>query len=313
MNQSFLAATACETISCPVCEGMDFELVTESGDYEYKLPGIFYISRCKACGMILQNPRPPFSEILRYYTEKYEPYRQVGSSLVQTIRHFFLIRPRINLYRSLIGDSGKIVDVGCSVGSLLHELSSHGQWELLGVEPVEEVATMGVAQGLNIIPKTLEDAEIPNASIDLAIMNHVLEHLPNPSLTAKHVFNILKPGGYFVGEIPSPQCFERMVFGKYWGGYHLPRHLAFFSPKHIKQFLENIGFQEIEISYQQQPSSVLLGICNYLHDMNAPSWLNKIFNPHSLIWLIILTPTSTLLKFFGSAPIIHFRGKKPLF
>jgi SAM-dependent methyltransferase len=312
MSATFIAANASQTMSCPVCDGSKFSKITDAGDYEYRLPGTFHISRCADCGLILQNPRPPFEDILRYYTEKYEPYHQVGSSAVQSIRHFFLVRPRATLYKKLIGERGKIVDVGCSVGGLLHELSSQGQWELLGVEPVVEIASMGSAQGLHIIPKTLEEAGIPDASIDLAIMNHVLEHLPDPTNTVRYVSNMLKPGGYFVGEIPSPQCLERKIFGRYWGGYHLPRHLTFFSPNHIRKFLEKAGFEDVSVSYQQQPSSSLLSYCNYLQHKNASPRTLAFFSPHSLFWLILLTPITTLLKLFGSAPIIHFKARKPV-
>jgi SAM-dependent methyltransferase len=312
MAKPFFPTLASETIPCPVCGGSEFDGVTEAGDYEYQLPGAFFVSRCRNCGLVLQNPRPPFVDILRYYTEEYEPYHAVGSSFVQAIRHFVLVRPRANLYRRLIGREGSIVDVGCSVGGLLHELSAQGNWQLTGVEPVAEVAAMGNAQGLHIIPKPLEEAGIPNASVDLAIMNHVLEHLPDPAKTVASVFEMLKPGGYLAGEIPSPRCVERTIFGRYWGGYHLPRHLTFFSPRHIRRFLENTGFQDASVSYQQQPSSSLLSFCNYLRSRKTSPWLLSIFSPHSLFWLTVLTPVTTVLKLLGSAPIIHFQARKPL-
>ena len=229
MDTKFQEATTSEQVNCPICDSNSFELLYIARDYEYELPGKFHVSKCKQCDLIIQNPRPCFDEILRYYTEKYEPYNQVGSELVRKIRHFFLVRPRIKLYKKLIGDKGTIVDIGCSVGALLSELKdSNTNWTLLGVEPVEEVAMIAQEQGLNVIPTILEESHIPDNSIDLAIMNHVLEHLPDPVLTAAHVYKILKPGALFAGEIPSPKCIERVIFGKYWGGYHLPRHLTFF-------------------------------------------------------------------------------------
>jgi hypothetical protein len=85
MARPFFPTLASETIPCPVCGGSEFDGVTEAGDYEYQLPGAFFVSRCQNCGLVLQNPRPPFVEILRYYTEEYEPYRVVGSPFVQAI------------------------------------------------------------------------------------------------------------------------------------------------------------------------------------------------------------------------------------
>ncbi len=311
MTNVFTPAITNTVAPCPICGDAQFEPIAEASDYEYELPGVFYISKCRNCKLILQNPRPAFPEILRYYTEKYEPYHDVGSSWVRSIRRMFLIRPRANLYRRLIGSKGSVVDIGCSVGGLLHELSALGDWRLTGVEPVTEIATMGIAQGLHIIPTTLEEAKIPSQSVDLAIMNHVLEHLPDPVRTTTSVFDILKPGGYFAGEVPSPRCVERHLFGRYWGGYHLPRHLSFFSPSQIKRFLNNMGFINISVTLQQQPSSSLLSYCNYLRARKASSQHLALFNPHSMAWLVFLTPITTLLKCFGSAPIIHFHAQKP--
>jgi len=310
-TSAFKPAIATETVSCPICKSTDFHPVCESGDYEYVLPGRFFVVRCKSCNLFLQNPRPPFPEILRYYTEKYEPFRKVGSNLVQRLRNYVLGRHRTNLYRKLVAPNGSIVDVGCATGALLRDLKEHGTWQLTGVEPVPEVAEMARSTGLNVVTGVLEEANLPSSAFDLAIMNHVLEHVPDPSLVVRQVVRILKPGGRFTGEIPAPVCLERILFGKYWGGYHLPRHLTFFGPSQIKRFLENHGFEEVKTTGCIQPSNWLLSFTNYLKATNSPLIQKGWFSPHNFLLLALSTPFAILLGFLGLCPIIRFSARKP--
>src|SRR5262249_23259604 len=201
---------------------------------------------------------------------------------------------------------------GCATGALLSHLRLQGNWELWGVEPNETAAKIGMNEGLKIIPALLEDTRIPDGSVDLAIMNHVLEHLPDPGRTLSSVFRVAKPGGYFVGEIPSPHCIERIIFQRYWGGFHLPRHLTFFSPAQIRLFLTRTGFEEVRISGSMQASNWLLSFSNFLKGMHCPDTLIRAFQPHSFFWLSASTPISYLLKLCRNWPILHFCARKPL-
>jgi SAM-dependent methyltransferase len=308
----FQQAKATEWIACPVCGSEHFDPILQSGDYEYRLPGSFHIARCRSCRLLLQNPRPSFDEILRYYTEEYEPYRKVGSSLVQKVRDYVLLKPRVELYRRLIGSTGRILDVGCANGELLNHLRRRGAWELWGVEPNKAVVSIALNEGVRIIPTLLEAARIPDESVDLAIMNHVLEHLPDPRRTVSSLFRALKPGGYFVGEIPSPNCLERFVFQKYWGGFHLPRHLTFFSAYNIKSFLISMGFQDAQIRGTMQASNWVLSFSNFLKANHYSEGLIRAFHPHSFFWLSVSTPISYAFKLCGSWPILHFCARKPI-
>jgi transcription elongation factor Elf1 len=73
-------------IKCPVCNSEEYKILFSAGDYEYDLPGIFYVSKCNICGLLYQNPRPELNEILKYYTENYEPYNKVDSGIMAKLR-----------------------------------------------------------------------------------------------------------------------------------------------------------------------------------------------------------------------------------
>lgn len=307
----FPAAVATDTVPCPICGGTAFTPICRAKDYEYQLPGTFHVSECVGCKVIVQNPRPPFSEIMRYYTEVYEPFRAMGSSLVQRVRDRVLNRPRLKRYERRIGPEGRVIDIGCGIGTHIAELRRNSRWTVSGVEPAADAAQIGIDAGLDIVPRVLEEAGLPSDRYDMAIMNHVLEHLPEPHGTVAEVWRILKPGGWFVGEIPTPGCIERSLFGRYWGGYHLPRHLTYFRAPQLERFLTDAGFTDIEITRAIKPSSWLLSTSNLLRDRGASPRLIRLFNSHGFLPLALSTPAAWVLNLFGSAPMLRFACRKP--
>lgn len=308
----FKSAVGNQEVSCPLCKNTSFtELFSHVSDYEYDLPGDFFVSKCNGCGLIIQNPRPAFSEINRYYTEDYEPFREVGSSLVRWVRYNVLVKSRIKRYLNLIGENGRVLDVGCSTGGLLLELKQYTNYELVGVEPVKEAARIAQEANLDVYDCTLEKASLEPESFDLIVMNHVLEHLPNPREISNVAFSLLKKGGYFVGELPCADCAERKIFGKYWQGFHLPRHLTWFSKRQLKEFLLDIGFNEVSCTPQPQPGNWIKSTKNFLIAKNYPKVWRNFFNNHNFLLLALSLPGSLLFMVFGSAPIQKFIARKP--
>lgn len=310
-TSGFISAVATETVPCPVCGGTRFGQQFVAGDYEYKLPGEFVVAQCFHCGLLLQNPRPPFSEIGRYYPAEYEPL--VSEQTIDWVTRFklaVLLGPRLRLYRALIGPAGRIVDIGCGAGRLLNALCREGDWELHGIEPSPFCPSSN--NRVHIHSGTLESAGFASDSFNLAIMNHVLEHVPEPGSTVREVLRILKPGAYFCGEVPNPQCLERFLFGKYWGGYHLPRHLTFFSPTTLQCFLQNAGFVDVSLKMNMQPSSWLVSVSNLLTARQAPPAVSGLFSDRNVFWLSVTTPLAWLIAKFGFAPSVRFVCRKPV-
>src|SRR5512133_3510171 len=103
--------------------------------------------------MVFQNPRPPFPEILHYYTESYEPFRTVGTFLMRRLRQALLENPRISRYRRLsrnfVGPV-RVLDVGCGQGDLLATLAQSNRFLCEGVEPVAIAVEIARKRGLKI-------------------------------------------------------------------------------------------------------------------------------------------------------------------
>jgi SAM-dependent methyltransferase len=201
------------------------------------------------------------------------------------------------------------LDVGCSTGGLLEILNKYTSWELYGVEPDKKSSSIAKKKGLNIYNGLLETYN-PEQKFDMIILNHVLEHLPDPAKTIQKVNLLLKDNGVLVGEIPTCDCFERIIFGRYWQGYHLPRHLTWFSKTLLKQFLENNGFTNISIHMQAQPSCWQVSLRNYFTAKGLLYEKRKILNGHNIFLFLLSAPIIVFFLFFKQSNIIKFSALK---
>lgn len=97
----------------------------------------------------------------------------------------------------------KVIDIGCGYGKnrkLVEELG--GEW--VGVEPFEGGAHTVVADAQNL---PFEDN-----TFDVAIMDAVLEHIPEVEKAIAETARVLKPGGLFVGYAAFMECFHEISY-----------------------------------------------------------------------------------------------------
>jgi SAM-dependent methyltransferase len=124
---------------------------------------------------------------------------------------------------------GKLVEVGSGFGYLL-EFFKHDGWDVLGIEPNRGVSRYAQTQlGLDVMPVILETAQLPDASVDVLVMLHVIEHVPDPLATLKEVYRVLKPGGIVVLETPRYDTWLFKILGKRERSLSCEGHIYFFT------------------------------------------------------------------------------------
>ncbi len=67
----------------------------------------------------------------------------------------------------------------------------------------------------------------------------MLEHLIDPAQWIKELQKALIPGGILVVEVPNFGSVWRKIFGRYYYGLYLPRHLFHFDERTLKMVLED--------------------------------------------------------------------------
>jgi 2-polyprenyl-3-methyl-5-hydroxy-6-metoxy-1,4-benzoquinol methylase len=143
---------------------------------------------------------------------------------------------------------GRLLEVGCGNGEYLKRMKDLG-WDVQGVEPDMEAARIArELHGVPVISGKLEEADIPDKSLDAIIMQHVLEHVPNPLTLLRQCFNLLKPGGQLIILTPNLESLGHRLFQESWVHLDPPRHFFLFSPISLEASAKRAGFNIIRVS-----------------------------------------------------------------
>ena len=254
---SAVAATAGTTkevaVRCPLCDADNYRVRYDSTLTESIDPQRHYTStsrefgrfgrivECQSCEIVYMNPRPHHLAVQDAYSEVEDTrYLEEEGGRVLTFTE------SLNHIRRYV-PSGKLLDVGCHVGTFL-EIAERGGYEVTGVEPSRH----GAAYAENRIDGTvhlgvIEDAPLPENCFDVITMWDVIEHLPDPSTTVGAVYAALKPGGIFAVTTMDVNALFPKIAGKRWPWY-MQMHLVYFSKRTLGELLRRQGFEIVETS-----------------------------------------------------------------
>jgi SAM-dependent methyltransferase len=98
------------------------------------------------------------------------------------------------------------------------------------------------------------EASFGPESFDVITCFDVLEHLYDPSRVMARLSEWLKPGGIFYVLVPNIDSAEARVFGSYWHGLELPRHLFHYSPASLKYLAKSVGLRVVSLETRRNPA-----------------------------------------------------------
>lgn len=239
-----------ETVVCNLCGADDTDVLFEGRDRMYGQPGRFLLRRCRSCGLIYLSPRPNQTEIRCYYPENYAPYSLAVDdepSLWRRWNRRYSLAKQLRVILPRAGQMGRVLDVGCATGNLLYALHRRG-WEAYGVELNAQAAAYARKRfGLSVFVGELANAHFPDKWFDLVILWDVLEHLHDPQKTLQEAARVTRPDGTLVLSLPNPESIEARVFGPYWAGWDIPRHLHIFTRSVLNRVLTETGWEVSEM------------------------------------------------------------------
>lgn len=142
-------------------------------------------------------------------------------------------------------NSGKLLDVGCANGGFVKYAMGHG-FEADGLEIARNAL---ISEHLKIY-KSFK--EIKDSLYDVVTAWAVFEHLHDPMYYFKEIKRVLKRNGSFVFLVPNFSSFRSrtMMYED------IPRHLQFYSPETIKQYIQKAGMRLDNI---EQDNSIYYG------------------------------------------------------
>jgi 2-polyprenyl-3-methyl-5-hydroxy-6-metoxy-1,4-benzoquinol methylase len=231
--------------ACRICSSNECEPHLEKSGVQ--------IYQCQSCGVQFWNPEH-IEEMEKIYSRDYFVSESAPTgynnyfSLEQALRKVF--RKRLKRMKKMNPGIATCLEVGSGPGFFLDE-AARFRIRATGVE-VSEFACAWGRNHLNIslIAGKVEDLSLPRDSFDVACMWDVIEHLPNPVSTLRHIRGLLKSGGELWLSTGDAGSLAARLSGKRWHLYNIPEHLFFFNGKSIRKALQLAGF-EMRLSFHE--------------------------------------------------------------
>lgn len=245
--------------ACPLC-GPQYPRTTvaRGPDFEHRTAGAqeFQFARCTACATLVLDPRPADDEIAGLYPADYVSYRFDQLNPVMRMARDAVQRSKTSVLARFVPRGGTVVDVGCGTGALLRQMRRryHTTFRLVGWDYAGPHLERLAATGIDVIAAPIDEAHVPRGT-DLFVLNQVVEHVPHPDRLVAMLAAALAPGGHLFIETPDVDGLDARCFkGRYWGGYHFPRHMVLFNRSGLRTLVERAGLEVVETAHLASPA-----------------------------------------------------------
>lgn len=301
---------------CPACGARDnFRLAGQPEDYEYRVATDrpFHIRQCGGCGSRFVWPRPGVDELTAMYPDDYHAYNE-DHGLVAGVLVARRDAARQRRYLELTSSRPvRLFDVGSGDCRQFDALRDSGLFEFGGVELNPGMVAKARAGGYDVHQGTLEDMDIgPHlGTYDIVTMYQLVEHVLEPGVLFEKALRLLRPGGVVLGQLPCLDSLEAKVFGKYWAGYHFPRHLQQFTRHGLSGCMQNAGFMDVRVKTALHLQAAI-SLQNWIVDRFPPRQRLRYGKlPVYSGLLLAVAPFCILEYLLGQGGMMDFSARKP--
>jgi len=213
----------------------------------------FEVVECRRCRLIRLHPQPAPADLPRYYPPRYwfEPGDEAASRLEQIYRRIVL-RDHVRFVRRALeaaGGDGIVLDVGCGGGLLLRMLAECGA-RVAGLDfSLDAAAVAWTKNKAPAVCASLAHAPFAPASCAVVTMFHLLEHLYAPNTYVEAAYELLRPDGRLIVQVPNAASWQFLLLGENWSGLDVPRHLLAFRPPDLEVLLDRCGFEVVRCKH----------------------------------------------------------------
>lgn len=154
-----------------------------------------------------------------------------------------------------------IMEIGCSSGFLLKDLVEYfPEATIIGADVVKE-PLFRLSKTLPEVPLIRFDllkCPLPNGVVDVLIMLNVLEHIEDDITALQKAFNLLKPGGALIIEVPAgPHLYDSYDAELF--------HFRRYSSSELEKKLSRVGFslrRKSHLGFLMYPAFAMIKFIN---------------------------------------------------
>ncbi len=208
----------------------------------------FGLVRCSSCGCYRTDPPPLRSDVEApdFYGDFYARLEEAGScappAAETRVSRFWRVAER---HPSLLTVAHAATDVGCGDGRLCAELRSAGWPDVLGLD----VSASRIAKARRLYPgirfsdQPIAATGLDLASVDLMVLDNVIEHLPAPAPLLSELRDYVAPDGRLVVITPNMRSGNFRLLGRFWTTELSPdMHIFLFTAATLRRLLEQTGY-----------------------------------------------------------------------
>jgi len=248
--------------SCPLCgsdksqpevssrlraETMDLDAVQRFWSGLFKERPFFSYHRCADCGLLYNPVYFDDGQLGALYGDMAPNMHIVSNeAIIATQRGYF---ERAKSAGAPL--RGGYLEIGPDVGHIVSEAARIGNFEHFWLfEPNQAIhAPLHAAAGNNpatICADMTDLSPVPDGSVGLAVMIHVLDHLVEPLPMLEQIRKKLLPGGRLMIVTHNERSLLRKVMGVKWPPFCL-QHPEIYSPQTMQALLARAGYQDVAV------------------------------------------------------------------
>lgn len=302
-------------VKCNTCGSNRKETIASGTDFEYFCTDeVFTMVRCLECGLIYLDPRPAPQELSIIYPDNYIAYRfdDYLPPLVNKIR-ILIQKRKVRAVARLCNEQAEIWDVGCGGGFFLECLRELGPetWTLKGVDISAKALNRVQERGFETLQGRFEGMDLTPESVDLIVLNQVIEHLDDPAAVVKKAYQALKPGGHLFIETPSVEGWDARIFlERYWGGWHFPRHWTLYTKRTIGQLLNQSGFDVVQTNWLLSPNFWAQSFHHWMIDCGFSDRIAHLMDCSNPLAMAFFSLVDLVQMIFGHTSNMRAIGRK---
>ena len=183
---------------------------------------------CLNCGLLRSDPYYTDETLQKFYDNEYRKI-YVGSEYCE--KDFFKDQTEIgsrifSFLSDFMFEKFTVLEIGCGAGGILNYFAKKG-FKVTGCDFGSEYIEYGKQKGLDLFVGSIDDVK---EKYDLIIINHVLEHIVNPSDFINKIKKILNQNGLLYIGVPGIDCIPE---------YYKYNLLEYLQNAHVYHYYEN--------------------------------------------------------------------------
>ena len=206
----------------------------------------FTYHRCAECGLLYAPLFFDEAQLSDLYSAMEPNMDSVSTAAIEATQRAYFEEATDGL-----NVAGSFLEIGPDVGYVVRHAASKRNFEHFYLfEPNQEVHR-GLEAATGGRPHTLSSdmadlSAVPDGSVALAVMIHVLDHLLDPRTMLEQVRRKVKPGGRLALVTHNERSALRTIMGSRWPPLCL-QHPVLYNPGSISRLVRRAGFASVEV------------------------------------------------------------------